>query len=141
MQKLFVIGNLTHDPELSETASGVAKCTFSVAVNRTYTRGDGERGTDYFSCIAWRGIGETIARYCKKGSKIYLEGKLEQRSYEDNQGIKRTVYDYIIDNMELLPNGKREVEEADEPTGEWTKPRRKKPTMQPMDDSDGEIPF
>lgn len=143
MQKLMVIGNLTHDPELTETPSGVSKCTFSIAVNRTYTRNDGERGVDYFPCIAWRGIGENIARYCKKGSKIYLEGKLEQRSYEDNQGIKRTVYDYIIDTTEFLQSGKKEEMQAtEESTGDWTKPaRRKKPTLQEMDDDGVEPPF
>ena len=62
MNKVFLIGNLTRDPELSETPSGVAVCHFSIAVNRNYSSGDGERQTDFFNCVAWRGLGETIAR-------------------------------------------------------------------------------
>ena len=69
MNKVFFIGNLTHDPELRETASGVAVCSFSIAVGRNYTDGNGERQTDFFNCTAWRGLGETIARYTKKGNK------------------------------------------------------------------------
>lgn len=142
MQKLTVIGNLIDDPKLTETSSGIACCRFSVAVNRNYFNANGERGVDYFSCTAWRGLGETIAKYCYKGDKIYLEGRLEQRSYEDNKGIKRTVYDYLIDSMELLPN-KRQSESA---TNEESSPRaerptkRKKPTLEEVDD-DSDIPF
>lgn len=140
MQKFMVIGNLTGDPELTETLSGTKKCTFSIAVNRSYTRGDGERGVDYFSCVSWRGVAENIARYCKKGSKIYLEGKLEYRTYEDNQGIKRTTYDFIVDTQEFLPNGRRENAEETEEEAQPTQ-RRRKPTMQAMDDTDADIPF
>lgn len=142
MQKLTVIGNLTDDPNLSETPSGVVCCRFSVAVSRNYTNADGERGVDYFSCTAWRGLGETIAKYSHKGDKIYLEGRLEQRSYEDNKGIKRTVYDYLIDGMELLPN-KRQSESA---ANEESSPRaerpakRKRPTLEELAD-DIDCPF
>lgn len=139
MQKLTVIGNLVNDPELSETSSGIARCTFSIAVNRTYTRSDGERGCDYFNAIAWRGVGANIAKYCTKGSKIYLEGRLEQRSYEDNNGIKRTVYDYLIDSAEFLPNAKR-VENEEQDVREERAAKRKSPTLIKMDD-DIDIPF
>lgn len=74
MNKVFLIGNLTRDPELSETGSGISVCRFSIAVNRDYTNADGERETDFFNCTAWRGIAETIARYCKKGTKSQYAG-------------------------------------------------------------------
>ena len=69
MNKVFLIGNLTRDPELTETPSGVAVCHFAIAVNRNYSSQDGERQTDFFNCTAWRAMAETIARYTKKGKK------------------------------------------------------------------------
>lgn len=149
MQKLIVIGNLTHDPELSQTQSGIARCSFSVAVNRNYTRADGERGCDFFNAIAWRGLGENIAKYCTKGSKIYLEGRLEQRFYEDNNGVKRTVYDYLIDSAEFLPNAKRgenetaqQIEEQDTKEERSARKQNKKNvSFQSVLYDDDEIPF
>ena len=69
MNKIFLIGNLTRDPELSETNSGIAVCRFNVAVNRRWA-GDGEQQTDFFNVTAWRGLAETVARFCKKGNKV-----------------------------------------------------------------------
>lgn len=142
MQEFRVIGNIVAKPELMETSSGIAMCKFSVAVKRDYTRGDGERLTDFFNCVCYRGVAENVARYCDKGSKIWLAGKIELRNYEDNQGIKRTAVDFIVDKTEFLPNGKREEkQETDEPTDDWAKPRRKKPTMQPIDEDMSDVPF
>ena len=62
MNKVFLIGNLTRDPELSETTSGVSLCRFAIAVNRNYGGSDGERKTDFFNVVAWRGLAETVAR-------------------------------------------------------------------------------
>lgn len=66
MNKVFLIGNLTRDPELTETSGGVNVCHFAIAVNRSYTSADGERQTDFFNVTAWRGLAENIARYTKK---------------------------------------------------------------------------
>ena len=100
MNKVFLIGNLTRDPELSETASGVALCRFSIAVNRNYGSADGERKTDFFNCVAWRGLGETVARYAKKGNKVAVSGSIELRNYEDSQGVKRTGVDIVAQDVE-----------------------------------------
>ena len=62
MNKVELIGNLTRDPELTETASGVSVCRFSIAVKRNYYGSDGERKTDFFNCVVWRGLGETIGK-------------------------------------------------------------------------------
>ena len=102
MIKVFLIGNLTRDPELTETPSGVAVCKFSIAVRRNYANGDGEHQTDFFNCIAWRSMAEAIARYTKKGNKVAVGGSVELRSYEDNEGIKRTVVDIIVQDVEFL---------------------------------------
>lgn len=137
MQKLQVIGNICNDLALEETPSGKSVLKFSIAVKRDYVRGESERKTDFFNAICWNQCAENVARYCKKGDKIYLEGKLEQRSYEDNQGIKRTAYDYIIDKTEFLGTKKDRSEETEE---DYRPAKRQRPTMREMDD-DAEIPF
>lgn len=133
MNKVFLIGNLTRDPELTETASGVAVCRFTVAVSRNYTNEDGERQTDFFNCTAWRGLAETIGRYTKKGKKVAVVGSVQLRSYEDNEGIKRTAVDIIVQDVEFL-SPKEADDEAEVPKA------KKKPTLRPMDD-DGDMPF
>jgi single-strand DNA-binding protein len=139
MNKVFLIGNLTRDPELTETASGVAVCHFAIAVNRSYASQDGERQTDFFNCTAWRGQAETIARYTKKGNKVAVSGSIQLRNYEDNQGVKRTAVDIIVQDVEFLtPKTGESFDEAD------VAPRaaapKRKPVLQAMDD-DSDIPF
>ena len=140
MNKVFLIGNLTRDPELRETPSGVAMCRFAIAVSRPTTSPDGERQTDFFECTAWRALGETIARFTKKGNKVAIAGHIQIRNYEDNQGMKRTAVDIIVQDCEFLTpkaNGDAFDEVADAPRASAPK---KKPTLQAMDD-DSDIPF
>ena len=102
MNKLFLIGNLTRDPEMSETASGVAFCRLGIAVNRPYQGIDGERATDFFNITVWRTQAENCGRYLKKGSKVAVIGSLQNRSYEDKDGNKRQVTDIIASEVEFL---------------------------------------
>ena len=102
MNKVILIGNLTRDPELKETPSGVAVCQFSLAVTRDYTNSEGNRETDFFDCTAWRGLGETVSKYCKKGNKLLVVGSIQFRSYEDNDGIRRHATDVIVKEIEFL---------------------------------------
>ena len=116
MNKAELIGNLTRDPELTETVSGVSVCRFSIAVNRNYYVSDGERKTDYFNCVAWRGLGETIGRYCKKGHKFGITGNIETRTYEDNKGVKHNTVDIIVQDVDFLtPKSDDDDYYADEP--------------------------
>ena len=140
MNKVFLIGNLTRDPETRETPSGVTMCRFAIAVQRPYSSQDGERQTDFFECTAWRGLGETIARYTKKGNKVAVSGSIQLRNYEDNQGMKRTAVDIIVQDCEFLTpksNSDSFDDVADAPRASAP---RKKPTLQAMDD-DSDIPF
>ena len=143
MNKVFLIGNLTRDPELTETAGGIKICRFAIAVNRTYSGSDGERKTDFFNVVAWRGLGETVARFAKKGNKVAVLGSIELRNYEDSQGIKRTGIDVVAQDVEFLtPRGQGgddiddgfPVQSGSAPSG------NKKPSLQAFDD-DGDIPF
>ena len=139
MNKVFLIGNLTRDPELTETSGGIKICRFSIAVNRNYSGSDGERKTDFFNCVAWRNLAETVARYTKNGIKVAVSGSIELRNYEDSQGVKRTGVDIVAQDVEFLtPKGGFNDDSYDSPA-----PAQRggaKPQLQPFDD-DGDIPF
>lgn len=143
MNKVFLIGNLTKDPELSETSTGVSVCHFSIAVNRNYTSQDGERQTDFFNVTAWRGLAENVARFTKKGNKVAVSGSVQIRNYDDNNGVRRTAVDVIAQDVEFLmpkSSGQQADDFYDAPAGKPQAPAKKKPELTAFDD-DGDIPF
>lgn len=101
MNRIFLIGNLTKDPELRSTNSGVTVCTFTIAVNRRFAK-DGEKVADFFNINAWRQLGETCSRYLAKGRKVAVIGELQPRTYEAKDGTTRTSLDVTADEIEFL---------------------------------------
>lgn len=101
INKVILIGNLTKDPELSETSSGVKFCKFGIAVNRPFANSDGEREVDFFNITTWRGQAEACAKYLIKGKKVCIVGSLQNREYTDKDGVKRTVTDVIASELEF----------------------------------------
>ena len=142
MNRIILIGNLTKDPELSETSSGISVCKFSLAVRRARANAEGNHETDFFSCTAWRGLAETIERYVRKGDKLGVVGEVQFRKYTDNQGVKKTSTNVIVQEIDFC-GGKR-VQESDSEGGrDNTRERnktRQKPVLQDIDD-DSDIPF
>lgn len=106
--KVILIGNLTRDPEIKTMANGATVAQFSIAVQRGYTTADGERETDFFQIVAWRGLADNIAKYVKKGNKICVSGSLQTRTYEDKNGTKRTLYEVLAQDVEFLHNSNNE---------------------------------
>ena len=102
MNKVILIGNLTRDPELRTTPSGVSVCSFSIAVNRRRANQQGERETDFFNIIAWRGLGDLCGKYLSKGRKVCVTGEIQNRSYDGKDGVKRYVTEIIADDVEFL---------------------------------------
>jgi single-strand DNA-binding protein len=102
MNKIFIIGNLTHDPETRTTTSGVSVCSFSVAVTRRFAQAGGERQTDYFRVNAWRQLGETCQKFLAKGRKVAVVGELQARTYETKEGATRVSLDVSADEVEFL---------------------------------------
>ena len=96
--KTILGGRLTADPELKTTTNGVSVTSFSVAVNRKPQK-DKEQQTDFFNVTAWRGTAEFICRYFKKGSSIFITGSLQNRSWTDNDGVKRYATDIVADEV------------------------------------------
>jgi len=90
LNRIILIGRLTRDPELRYTPNGVAVTTFTLAVDRPYTNQQGEREADFITIVTWRGLAETCANYLKKGRLTAVEGRLQIRNYENNEG--RRVY-------------------------------------------------
>lgn len=100
-----MIGNVTRDPELRYTPSGAAVCTFSIATNRTFTSGEGEKReeTDFHRIVAWNKLAEICSQLIKKGNRIFVAGRLQNRSWEDQQsGQQRSVTEIVIEDMILL---------------------------------------
>lgn len=128
MNKTFLTGNLTKDVETRETASGALMARFSVAVKRPYSKDE----TDFFEVTAWRSLAEICGKYLKKGSKVALVGYFTSRSYEDNQGVKRKVWDFNCEEMEMLSSNQAQTQE-EQP--------RKRPTLTEYYDTDEMPPF
>lgn len=101
MNKVILIGNLTRDPELSQTPSGISLCKFCIAVSRQYTDSNGDREVDFINIIAWRGQAENCANYLRKGSKVGVVGSLNIRNYE-HDGVKKIAADVVAENVEFL---------------------------------------
>lgn len=97
MIKVFLIGNLTKDPEVSKTQNGVSVCKMNVAVNRKM-----QDVTDYFSIVAWRAVADNCGEYLGKGSKVAIYGELQNRSYETKNGEKRYVTEIVADEVSFL---------------------------------------
>lgn len=97
--KVIIAGNLTRDPELRFTGSGIPVCDFGIAVNRVRSKNE---EVDFFDVTAWRELGETIANYKKKGDPILVEGKLQYRTWEAQDGSKRSKVDVVADNVQFL---------------------------------------
>jgi len=99
LNRVTIIGRLTRDPELKQIASGTAVCNFSIANGRKFKD---KEDTSFFDCIAWGKLGELVAQYMKKGSKIGVDGRLQQRNWEDKDGKKRSTVEIVADNVQFL---------------------------------------
>ena len=144
MNKVILIGNLASDTEAFTTQSGVSRSTFRIAVQRRFSNAQGVREADFFTVIAWRQTADFCNRYLTKGRKVAVEGSIQNRSYDAQDGSKRYVTEIIADNIEAL--GSR-----DEGQGQ-ARPRDNGPTPPPappagpaMNDftevEDDELPF
>ena len=130
MNKVFLIGNLTHDPESGSTDSGVAYCKFSIAVNRRFSK---DNETDFFNVTAWRSTAENCSKYLAKGKKVAIAGSIQLRQYE-RDGVKKLAVDIIADEVEFLsPSSSDTATQTQAPA-----PQERPKDLTPVDD---ELPF
>ncbi|HIQ64417.1 MAG TPA: single-stranded DNA-binding protein [Candidatus Faecenecus gallistercoris] len=120
MNKVFLIGRLTRDPELRYTSSNIAVATFSIAVDRNFSNAAGEREADFINIVVWRKQAENVKNYMHKGSQVAIDGRIQTRSYDDTDGKKRYVTEVVADNVQFLDSkGSRDASaptSAPEPT-------------------------
>lgn len=116
MNRVILIGNLTKDPELTQTTSGISVCRFTLAVGRRFTNADGSRDTDFLNIVAWRNLADICAKYLRKGSKAAVVGNIQTRSYDGQDGTKRYVTEIVAEDVEFVgarvnagEEGEREV--------------------------------
>lgn len=106
VNKVILIGNVGKDPDVRYLDSGVAVATFSLATTeRGYTLQNGTQvpdRTEWHNIVLWRGLAQTAEKYVHKGDKLYIEGKIRSRSYDDQNGVKRTIVEIFADTMEML---------------------------------------
>ena len=102
MNKVFLIGRLTRDPELRYTGNNTAVASFSIAVNRNFANAQGEREADFINIVVWRKQAENVKNYLSQGSQVAIDGRIQTRSYDDQNGQKRYVTEVVADNVEFL---------------------------------------
>ena len=107
MNKLIIIGNLTKQPELSTTASGISVAKFTVAVNRPYTQ-EGEKAVDFFNVTTFRGLADNCGKWLDKGRKVCVVGAIQFRTYTDNNGNTRYTSDLVAESVEFLSSNNTE---------------------------------
>lgn len=139
MNKIILIGNLTRDPESNTTQGGVNFTRFNIAVNRPFTNSAGERVADYFDVICWRQLAERCAKYLYKGSKVGINGSVQRRQYEDRDGIKRTSFDVVADEVEFLTPKSSSSGQSSSGGYVPEEPHSAISDMQPVNDDD--LPF
>lgn len=108
LNRVILIGRLTKDPELKYTPSGVAVCQFTLAVDRPFTTQGGEREADFIPVVVWRQLAETCANYLRKGRLTAVEGRIQVRNYENNEGKRVYVTEIIADNVRFLESSKKD---------------------------------
>lgn len=102
INRVVLIGRLTRDPELRRTAQGDAVTSFTLAVNRSFTNADGQQQADFINCVVWKKTAENVERYCFKGSLVGVEGRLQSRTYENNQGQTVFVTEVVCSNVQFI---------------------------------------
>ncbi|MGX5376965.1 single-stranded DNA-binding protein [Ligilactobacillus sp. LYQ135] len=102
INRVVLVGRLTKDPDLRYTQSGTAVASFTLAVDRSFTNQNGQREADFINCVLWRKAAENFANFTHKGSMVAVEGRLQTRSYENQQGARVYVTEVVVDNFSLL---------------------------------------
>lgn len=137
MNKAFLIGNLAADPELKKTTSGKSVCQFRIGVRRDYKNADGNYDADFFPIITWNQTAEFCAKYLKKGNRVAIDGRIETRSYDAQDGSKRYITEIVANSVEsLTPKSEGETKNAPN----YDKPKEKREETASAENDD-ELPF
>lgn len=150
VNSVCLVGRLTRDPELKYTGNNVAVASFSLAVNRNFKDANGERETDFINCVIWRQQAENLANWAKKGALIGITGRIQTRSYENQQGQRVYVTEVVAENFQMLES--RAAREGSNTNGGYNQPQQQAPSYSknngnpfgnsnPVDIQDSDLPF
>ena len=140
VNKVILIGNLTRDPELRYTPQGHAVCTFGIATNREWvTNGEKQESADFHNIVAWNKLGELCSQLLKKGTKAFLEGRIQTRSWDGDDGVKRYKTEIVINEMLILtPKGSAGESFGNAPSSDGAKFEEASSEMPSDDEGTGE---
>lgn len=140
MNRVILIGRLTRDPELNYTPNGVARTTFTLAVDRPYTNQQGEREADFIPVVVWRNAAEATAQYTKKGNLVAVEGRLEIRRYQTDYGENRSYTTVVANRVQFLSPKSQNGNNGNNPQENepWDETRD---DFEGIDISDDDLPF
>ena len=149
INNVVLVGRLTRDPELRYTPQNQAVGTFGLAVNRQFKNANGEREADFINCVIWRQQAENLAKFAKKGALIGITGRIQTRSYENQQGQKVYVTEVVADNFQMFESNKIQAQQASKPQTQNKEPQAPDPFKTPAADpfaggteiSDDQLPF
>ena len=130
-------GRFVRDPELNHTQNGTPVCRFTLAVDRPFANQDGQKQADFIDVIAWKNQAENVAKFMSKGRAVVVEGRLQIRSHDDSQGIRRKAAEVIANRVQFLPDGKKNGRIEDPPLPEEEPPFGEKE----IPFNEDEIPF
>ena len=139
LNNVSLVGRLTKDVDLRYTSSNVAVATFTLAVNRTFKNENGEREADFINCVMWRRQAENLANWAKKGALIGITGRIQTRSYDNQQGQRVYVTEVVAEQFQLLESkgqgNQEQQKQAQQQTPDFSRQGA------PMDISDDDLPF
>lgn len=154
MNRVVLVGRLTRDPELRYTPNGVAVANFTVACNRPFSSQDGNREADFINCVVWRRPAENLANYMKKGSLIGVDGRIQTRSYDNQEGKRVFITEVVADSIQFLESrgssqdrgSARFQTNQNQPPNDYNNDRRNDDDIfekngEPIDLSDDDLPF
>lgn len=145
--KVILMGNLTRDVEVRTTASGQSVANFSLAISRSWRGQDGQQQdqTSFINCVAWGKVGDIIAQYVHKGSPLLVSGRLDQRSYQDKDGNKRSAVEVVVEDFNFVGSGRSDNSSPSAPSGnQSTNSKSQDVVIEDIDDKPidlSEIPF
>ncbi|SDM15377.1 single-stranded DNA-binding protein [Sediminibacillus halophilus] len=136
LNRVVLVGRLTKTPEMRYTPNGVAVSNFTIAVNRPFSNNQGEREADFINCVVWRKAAENLAQYMNKGSLIGVDGRLQTRNFEGQDGKRVFVTEVLAESIQFLESKSKNNSSG---SGQETAPQEN--TGEPIDISDDDLPF
>ena len=126
LNQTIIIGRTTKEPEFRQTQNGISVATFTIACDRNFKNAQGEKETDFFNIVCWRGLAETVGRYLGKGRLVAVSGRLQNRSYEAKDGTKRYITEIVASEVQFLDRAKDDQQQ---------------PLWEEVEIDDSELPF